>query len=330
VIRWNGPNTKPMFKIHDSRYITIKNIRFEGKDSAKPTYGIESNWVSGDDVGTNASLIVEKCHFGMWPWSSQGTNVGKMQCAIGFTGSNGNNDQFVVRDTTIDGCDKGIYLPNTQSIWGVLSNILIASASVAGIHTFASLTAQNLTFDNNAVDMIVDEGAQVNVHGWQSERAAKMLSIVSIGRVSIFGGWVMCASGYMASGSNFITVDFATAGSGVELHDMTIINSGLAAHPKIKIVGTGGGTTPGFFRMIGCNTTMVIGDFDISNVGTNELNVDIASSQVKVRRRLTSAATIGSSDNRPSLAAAASDLATALTLVNDIRTKLINSGEYKA
>lgn len=330
VIRWNGPNTKPMIKIRDYRYLAFKHIRFEGKDAAQPTYGIESNWLTGDDVGTNASLIIDQCHFGMWPWSTQGTNVGKMAVAVGFTGNNGNNDQFVIRDTTIDGCAVGISMPNTQSIWGLISNVLIASATTAAIQTSASVTIHNLTCDNNAVDFLIDSSAQVNVHGYQTERAAKWIYITSIGRLNIYGGWGMCASGYMTSGSNFIQVDFATAGSGVALYDFTIVNSGLASHPKIKVVATGGGSTPGLLRMLGCQTTMVIGDFDVTSVGSNELNIDIASGLVKVKRRFTSASTLGSGDNRPSLAAASTDLSTVITLANDIRTKLINSGEFKA
>lgn len=327
VIRWNGPADRAMFKFRDYRYVHVSDIRFEGKDSSKPTYGIESNWLTGDDVGTNASLVVERCHIGQWPWSSQGTNVGAMQGGIGFTGNNGNNDQYTLRDLIIVGCDVGIDLPNSQSIWGSMQNVLVSTAVTAGIRTSAAFTGVNLQFDLCGIDIIADSTATCTILGWFSERSTKQLSVPNLARVSVYGGrWTLSAP--MTAGSNFIDHTYATAGSSIFLRELTIVNQGLAPHPKIKVRGDGGGAYGGTFTMISCDTSMVITDFDIVSITTNPLNVRIETDTLSVQKRFTSGTTLGATHNKPALAANATDLATAITLVNDLKTKLIARGEY--
>lgn len=327
VIRWDGPSTEPMLFLRDYRNVVIENIRLEGKDDSKPTYGIESNWRTGDTVGTNASLHVKNVHIGVYPWSSQGTSKGAMQAAIGFTGDNGNNDQFELSDLVIANCDVGIDLPNAQSIWGQISNVAITTSTVAAIRTSAGFTGFNLSFDNNAVDLLVNSTAAVTVYGWFSERSAKHLHCTGLGRVSVFGGkWRLQAP--MVAGSNFVQHDLATNQAGVFLYGVELVNT-LTPHPKVKLTAAGGGgANGGWLVMQGVSTTMTVTDFDVVSVGGNALNVDIDAGQLAIHARFNSATTLGAAHSKPALAPPATDANSAQALANDMRAKLIATGWF--
>lgn len=66
VFRWNGPPNKPMMKIRDSYGISIRRIRWEGKDGVAGTTAINLNWVAADQQAGNAGTVIEQCHFGRY------------------------------------------------------------------------------------------------------------------------------------------------------------------------------------------------------------------------------------------------------------------------
>lgn len=329
VIRWDGPTTESMIFLRDYKHVMICDLRLQGNDSSKPLYGIESKWLTGDSVGTNAQLSIERVHIGAYAYSSQGTNLGDMKNGIGFTGDNGNNDQFAIRDISISRCEIGIHIPNAQSIWGQIENVLIAVCSVAGIRSAAAFSGFNLNFDYCTVDIIGDSTANIVVFEWNSERSGKLYMGNSTPRLIVYGGrWLLMAPN-MAPGAVFVQQDWVTAGGCVHLYDLEISTQLAAPHPKIYIRGNGGGgANGGSFRMIGCKTTMTMTNMDIGSIASNVLDVVIESGQMSVHRRLTTTTTLGAADNRPALAAVATDLATAITLVNDLKAKMISSGHY--
>lgn len=329
VIRWAGSNTEPMLYLRDYRVVLIQDLRLEGRTASRPTYGIQSDWKVGDSIGTNESLIVDRVRIGDWPWSTQGVNVSKVQAGIGFTGDNGNNDQFVIRDTHVMGCAVGADLPNTQSIWGQFENFHVGTATTAGIRTAAAIDGFNLTFDNCAIDIQSVSTAAITVHGWYSERSAKIFQAASgsISRLVVFGGKWLLQSGSISAGANFLEHPLVTAEAGVMLYGVEIITT-LSPHPKLYLRGTGGGATGGTLLMSGCRTTMSTGDFDVASTGSNVLDVDIRTPTLDIHQRYTSATTLTSGQNRPVLSTDATDLTSAIALVNNLKSRLISSGQY--
>lgn len=291
VLRWAGPAGAPIFLVRDSAMVTFTGLRIEGSDTAIPSYLIESRHTSGEGAGTNAQLCVEKCALGIWPWSSQGLNKGKAAVGIGFTGDNGDNDQFHISDTVIQGCPVGLDLPNSQSIWGNITDSMFANCITAGIRTNASLDANNIQFDDCAVDIKTYgsySSARINVHGWYSERAQRIFdATTSLAALNVFGGlWTLGGGGAM-TGDAFLNHANVTGGGQVNLQGATIVNQ-LGAWPNIVATGAGGGTT-GLFRMVGCvHAGMTTADLIITNgVGnSNGVNVVIDDAEIQTRQWL--------------------------------------------
>jgi len=291
VLRWTGSAGSPMFHLQDYEMVTFDGLRLEGKDSAIPSYLIDSYEGASDGAGTGAQLRVHRCALGTWPWSSIGTNVGKAAVAIGFTGTNGNNDQFHISDTLILGCPIGIDLPNAQSIWGDITDVVFGSCTTAGIYTNAGFEAHNLQFDDCAVD-IKTYGAygtpRINVHGWYSERALRIFdATTSLAELNVFGGhWTLGGGGAM-TGNIFLNHTALTGGAQVNLNGVCIVNQ-LGSWPDISVTGAGGGIT-GLFRMVGCvHDGMAVGDLLLTNASgnTNGVNVVIDDAQLQTRQFL--------------------------------------------
>lgn len=295
VIRWIGPSTKSMFKFRDYANVDIKGIRFEGFDTTPPKAIIESLSVSGDGAGTGSYLRIDKCALGKSTWSTQGINKGAAAVGVLFSGDNVNNDQFSIKDTQISGCAIGVSIPNTQSTWGVLDNVLITGSTTAGVKTSAALLMLNPQFDNCAIDVQVDSTAAVTAMGGGSERSGKIISLTGLGRVNWYGGKWLLQAPMTGSSDRFIEAPFLTANAGIYLYGVNITNT-LASHPKLYGRATGGGgATGGFLVMRDCITSMVVGDLDVASVAANALTIDIRSSNLLVRSKYTTATTLTTS-----------------------------------
>ncbi len=193
VFRWAGPAGQPMFLLTDHSFAGFEHIRLEGDDLAPPSYGIESRSAAGYGAGTGAHLMVRRCWIGKFAWSSQGTWKGLVSAGVGFTGDNSNNDQFTIQHSTFHS-GTGIYLPNSQSIWGTVLDVFFASCAV-GLDTAASVTCHNLEFDNCAIDVRVTGSPRVVVDGWWSERSAQFYDLAEGASLVVNGGkWQVMAA----------------------------------------------------------------------------------------------------------------------------------------
>lgn len=292
VFRWIGPDTKSMVKLRDYRGVTFEHIRFTGNDATPPLACIESNNVTGDGAGTAEGLKLNDVWMGKWTWSAEGA-VGAVKAGVLFSGDNTNNDQFSFRDLTITGCEVGIDLPNSQSIWGASYNLLVANASVAGVRTSASTRGYNWTFDNCIKDVQVNSTAKVKVYGWSSERSSRQLDIPGLGSCIVYGGeWRLQSP--MTTSDVFVNAPAMTANAVLKLDGVDIVNALGAPHPKIFVRSTGGGSPSlGKFVMRDCQTTMTLSDFDVACTVSNALEVDIScGNSLYLRRRFLNAQTL--------------------------------------
>lgn len=285
AITWDGNNTTPMFKVLDSQNIKFSQLRFEGKDTSKPTYGIEFN-NAGGTAGTNQSCVVEDCYFGRYPWTTQGTNKGLITNGIGFTGTDGNNDQFRINRCTFSRhTGIGINIPNGQSVWGSIDDCVFDTCAY-GIQTSASVQGRNWQFNaSTTADIQINSTARVTVSGFNTETPKKVADITGLGFLTIHGGyWLLSGVGGMAAGGDVISVPGCTAGAGVQIIGVRGSVSGLSPVPIFNFAATGGGgaTNPGIATFIDTFsdplmysfTTAIPGDSIRVFVKCGELTVD--------------------------------------------------------
>jgi hypothetical protein len=236
VIRWNGSNSIPMFEVLDSLLLKFRDLRLEGKSSSPPTYGIQFN-NAGGDTGCNHYCAVEDVFIGRYPWSSQGTNMGVVQSCVGFTGTDGNNDQFHLSRVRFS-CPTtyGLYLPNSQSVWGSLQDCFFDTCGVAGVSTNSNLSLYNATFNACAIDLQVGPNVadtpSVSVFGWYSENSGQMASVGPQSALSVWGGTVQC--GTVQSGGHVLIAAYPSGEQTIVIHNVLFTQMTTPADVQIK------------------------------------------------------------------------------------------------
>jgi hypothetical protein len=279
VFRWVGANDRPMFKIKDSRHVKISNMRLEGNDSTPPTYLIECNNLTADSGGHNSNLVFDGLVLGTFTWSSQGTDKGAAGGGIAWTGDNGNNDQFVVRDCFIRGCTTGLYVPNSQSIWGSVENTTIWSCTT-GIQSSASMLGKNVRFQLCGTDVRADASAQIDINGWFSEHSGRIMYASSQGRLIARGGqWTLHSD--LGTGP-FIQHDVAINNAGIVL-DGLYIDTALSPFPKIQMTATAASTYLGRLTIRDCRLLMDLSRFDVTTSGSSGVEVNLQFGDYNVR-----------------------------------------------
>ena len=236
VLRWIGSGEEPMVKVTDSRHLTFENLRFVGNDESPPTYAIEFNNPGGASSGSNEFLMVRDVVIGQWPWNADGGGD-TIQNGIGFTGENGNNDQMFVERVQISVESRGIYLPNSQSVWGRFTDVFLLGCAV-GIEANARTVLTNPMFHGNALDLMAGY-APIVAFNWNSEQCGMMARIVNYGSLVVYGGKTQTQS--LTDG---VLIDALPSGEQrLRLHDFNITD--LASPESARIVfgpvkGTGG------------------------------------------------------------------------------------------
>lgn len=211
TFRWDGPADQPMIRVVDSKNVQFRDIRFEGNNERIPSAALNFDWRRGgreaQSHGTNSELVVEDCHFGVWPWTQAGAPSGRMRSGILFSGDNGNNDQFYLSRCSFTGQigtqSWGIKIDNTQSVWGSITNCTFSSLTT-GLETSSSTTLFNPQFNRCGTDFDVMSTAQVDVFGWQSEHSGRLASVGRYGGLRSIGGYCQIDGDYLAPGSPLI------------------------------------------------------------------------------------------------------------------------------
>ena len=230
VFRWDGPPNTPMMKIRDSSGITIRRIRWEGKNGVAGTSAINLHWVASDQQGTNAGTVIEQCHFGRYAHTAQGIWKGDLAYGILMDGANGNNDEFKIERCTFVGCGKAaIRIANTQSVWGSVNDCTLSECGM-GIDTASHLTGYNVCFDACGPDWNIAGTAHVRVFGWQSERSKQLARLGTDAALIADGGYVQLDG--IAGG---VMVDaFPSDRAQVILRALQFTQNTLSPRPKIR------------------------------------------------------------------------------------------------
>ena len=201
VIMWGGNNSTPMFLITDSRDLTIEQLRFHGNATNPPTYAIECLAESGDNKGANIHMIFRNLVIGEYAFTGV-YDAGNVDRGIGFTGLNQNNAQFFIERTQIRADDIGLYLPNAQSTWGSLRDVVFDNCAT-GIETDARLYLSNPGFQTNTLDLNITGSANVVISHINSENAGKFANVSDNGNLAIYGGQIQTGT-IISGGGVFI------------------------------------------------------------------------------------------------------------------------------
>lgn len=259
---WDGAAGGTMINVQDAKHVVIAHMLILGNESAKPSELIYFQ-SEGGSVGTNEQLFLEHLQVGGFRWTDPSTSGSVADRGIRFGGSqNGNNDQFHFRDVVVEGCDRGLAIDNTQSIWGQLTNVEFNRCAVAGVETSSSLHFTNATFNECAVDWLINSTAHVQGEGYYAENSSQWVQLTGQG---YFGATVgILTNNATIAGTNGIDHQSCGDAGGLWLAQIFFNQAGLA-HPKVKVRGTNGAPRTGSVTILDC-PGLASTDFDIANV----------------------------------------------------------------
>lgn len=204
-LRWDGAAGIPMVAFTDCLGgAGIRRIKLMGKTSAQPSAAIEL--IETNDSIPNQQLLIEQVYIG--PYSGE-TGVGtQFVDGILWSGTNVNN-----AEQRINGCyiinvsGRAIRQSGTQQLNCKIDHLTVVNAG-AGIYVCGAVQGSNWNFANCAIDIeqpFNDAGgtqtnAFINVHGFYSEGAGRMLDLSGTSRVLIHGGFFQITSALNADG----------------------------------------------------------------------------------------------------------------------------------
>lgn len=235
---WDGPAGEPMFRITDSAFLTIRDLRFSGNDHRPPSIGLNFHKEREHQSGTNGHLLVEDCTFGVWPWVRSGDR-GLMGTAIAFTNAegSGDNDQFRINRCLFRGPREpyrdpdyhtgGIRIEGSQSIWGSIHDCTFDHVTI-GLDTVASTTLSNAQFNGCGTDISVGSTAAVTLLGWQSEHSHRLARLSPAGSLHVVGGMCMIRREHYTDGQPLIDAFPSGEGQSLSLRDLRFFRSGQA------------------------------------------------------------------------------------------------------
>jgi hypothetical protein len=240
VIKWNGPDTAPMFLCENTHRATFRDLRFRaGTD--KPTYAVEfDNTAFGH--GQNSYSNFERCHFGRYVWETPTLNVGDLAAAIGYTGANTHGDRLRIHDCNFFYCDLGIDLPNTQSIWSSLSDLVFEHCG-KGISTASTINGYNLAFGQCGLDIEVLSTASVFIWGIGSEFTEQFASLAPNAHLWVRGGVIQC--GTIEANSQKLVDMHPSNQSSLVFEDIRFDGMTNAAQCRIEVGGESASTNVG-------------------------------------------------------------------------------------
>ncbi len=248
VIEWAGDNATPMFLILDSREILVEQLRFQGNDVNPPTYAIECKAETGDNKGANYAMTFRDLVLGEYPFTLGDT--GKVDRGIGFTGLNQNNASFYIQRVTIRAVDIGLYIPNSQSVWGSVRDVVFNRCATA-IETDARLYLSNVSFQTQGTqDLNITGAAKVVIDHVNSENTAKFATVSDNGGLSVNGGQIQCQNIITGGG---VFLDLSPSDNQIVIfRDVVVTNMSDAANCTIDLGPAAGSSDVGsfFFKVV--------------------------------------------------------------------------------
>ena len=247
-LKWIGAAGTPMLKIINAQGFGIRDIRFVGKSSAKPSAAINFNQQAGFASESN---FLHNVHIGTMDGDTSDDAV-QFTNGILLDGLASNNSEFLFSNIDIHKCVDGIHVGYTQMIDHVINQISIDSCT-NGIYMCGNAVGSGWKFYNNAVDInqprLDDAGANcasyVSINGYHSESAGR-LAVLKGGDLTIQSGAFQITPNANADGK---IIDASGGGSvcvaNLVLKDFLWSRSSAPATPPFMDFSGTGGTTGG-------------------------------------------------------------------------------------
>lgn len=290
TIFYDGVGGTPLVTITDCRHVVAQDIHFEGKSGASKPSEILFFDGTNNGNGSNELFYFQRCRFGAG-WNSTRTAIATDSATYGvrFGGTNQNNDQFHFQDCVFDSLGTGFYLPNSQSVWGILTNCYFAYATTVAIKTSATVVVEDPTFNSCGIDIQVDSTAAVDVYNWRSENSSAFAKITgNIGTLRCQGGWLRAPAGYATYA---FQCDALGGGGALVLDGVTFDLGGLGSMPNVYARGSAS-STPGILTIRNCNG-IALADMDVIAAGSGGgIQCDLRLSDALVQKTLLAGATL--------------------------------------
>lgn len=207
-LRWNGSVGSPMVRIADSSGGTmIRDLRFVGKSSAKPSCAISLYETDPADGSANHAISIENVMIG--PWGNESDTGDHFTNAILAEGDNTNNSEVWINRLYVDSVSgSAIKQGCIQNLNWTLDNISIVRAGNA-VEVHGSVTGTNWQFSQNDVDLYVPQtddsgttiGAQITVQNFYSELAGRLADFQGTTRCQLYGGFFQITSSLNVDGN---------------------------------------------------------------------------------------------------------------------------------
>lgn len=238
TIRWKaGSGNKPMLQVRDCYGFTIDNIRFQGghvTDAANiPTCAINFHSATGDNVGSNGKLFVDRVRIGTYPYTAE-VDDHTVRDGILFDGLNANNDEFVISRSYIGYTTRtGIRIEGTQSVWAITRDTLLDHCPT-GVYTNSDFSSDNLHFNGCTLDYDIQGGSTAWITRYASERALQFVKGGPGATVHIDNGDLDCGDIVTGTQPNIFDFSGATTAQLLTLRNVDF-DSALTTAMKIKM-----------------------------------------------------------------------------------------------
>lgn len=272
VLKWDGAAGSPMIRFNQCIFAGMKDVRFAGKTTAKPSAAIEIQSATGD-APTNTQLAFKRIWIGAATFDTDQGN--QFTSGIVTSGINVQSDQSSFDHIFVQGVDAFcIRLVNTQNVLMKLSNLVLnGGAGAKGLSSAARhIIVHNAFFQTNDVDIELTDDASIDVFNMGSEISVRLLLAAAGARASFYGGYWQSSSSTHADDN---VIDVSGSGTSVvRLQDFAFSRGASYA---------GTGET---IKMRGPGAVLIASNVGLATGHTPALAIDMATTTAGDKRRI--------------------------------------------
>lgn len=238
VLVWAGSAGIPMLRLTNNQGSRIEDLRFVGKNSAKPSAAIS---LTMGTLFTQQENAIRRVWIGfnyLDPTDTSGTSH-QFTNGILLDGVDANNAENTLDFVHIHGADNGVYVSNPQAgdnQW----NHLYAEFCTTGFHTVATENVGfNWFFSNNDLDISIDtDGGGVHVTNFAAEMSKQFLVFSNgAGGSAWFSGGSWGAQAPLIASGRWIDMGTGNIPAQLTLDDFTLSQAFGAPNPVIRAKG---------------------------------------------------------------------------------------------
>lgn len=238
VVASSGLSGSPLVNIEQCWGLTLRDMRFKGQSSSKPSAAVKLTSTGGDNP-YNTQIAIEHCWIGSYG-GFDSDNATQFDVGVLVDGTNTQEDQSCLRHMTIQGCTTScIHFAQNQNVFWELDTITLNSATYGVRINTRNVNARNIFAQTcSTADWYLDGDGTLDVVAYGSELGGRMLLADDGYMVSFRNFYFQLRTNSVVASGNIIDCASATNGSLV-LEDGAFTQEGgyAGATPKLKLRG---------------------------------------------------------------------------------------------